>query len=135
MLSLKISLRDFSINVFASLAGPVIMRFLFLLLPSSSQFHWEEELPWHNVTTDQNNLQYSQKSNVSSLYRLEMFAGFQFFFGWLYLPSFGFKLTDCFCISFKYKLSNAHLASSPPLLSNSKGLSVAFHIPFSNELC
>ena len=32
-LSLKISLRGFSINVFAQLAGPVIMKFLKLLLP------------------------------------------------------------------------------------------------------
>ena len=95
MLSLKISLRGFSINVFAQLVGPVIMRFLFLPLPWISksltlvcffrsypriywlqtgrcQFHWEKELPWHTVTTDQHNLQHIQNSNVSSLYRFEM---------------------------------------------------------------
>ena len=93
MLSLKISLRGFSINVFAQLVGPVIMRFLFLPLSWISkslilvttgrcQFHWEEELPWHTVTTDQNNLQHSQKSNMSLMYWFKMLCWLLGFF-WL----------------------------------------------------
>ena len=147
MLSLKTNLRGFSINVFAQLAGPVIMRFLFLPLIWISKslilianwkvlFHWGKELPWYTVTTDQNNLQHSQKSNVSTLYRFEMPYWLPVF---LWLTPFGkfwwHEFTECFFISFEYKLSNIHLASSSPLLSNSKELSVASDTPFSNELC
>ena len=52
-------------------------------------------------------------------------AGFQFFFGWFHLPSFGNDFAECFFILFECKLSNVHLASSSPLLSSSKVRSVA----------
>ena len=40
-----------------------------------------------------------------------------------------------FFISFEYKLTDIHLGSSSPPLSNNKELSLASDTPFSNELC
>ena len=55
MISLKISLRGFSIKVFALLAGSVNMRFLFLPIPWISKSlilvtNWKVSIPWRRRT-------------------------------------------------------------------------------------
>ena len=143
ILSLNISLRGFGLNVFAQLAGPVITMFLFLALPwiskslvltGTCQFHWAEELPWHTVVTDQNNLQHSLKWKVSSLDLFKILCLLLIFLSVTPFANFGNKFTRYFFISFEYNLSDVHLGSSSLLFSNGKDLGVASEIPFSNEL-
>ena len=105
-----------------------------LVLTGTCQFHWAEELPWHTVVTDQNNLQHSLKWKVSSLDLFKILCLLLIFLSLTPFANFGNKFTRYFFISFEYNLSDVHLGGSSLLFSNGKELGVASEIPFSNEL-